>query len=289
MLTPSSFAFRNEDSSILTIDSIGWQKIQSPAYRFAGDERPDCGHAIFQYTLSGQGYLEIENRRIPLPKGTGFLVKVPSSHHYYYEDRQEPWEILWLNVRGDEANRIWDLVIGQEDHVIRRDADSPLIVGLWELLRTISEGKQTDKYALSAQVYQWMLTLVQTSRELRNDMSAHTSTTVQKAKTYMKERYASPLTLEMLAEHCGINKHHLCRLFKKAERTSPLAYLRDRRMEAALRLLRTTELPVREVGARCGFDSPSYFGKIFREYMSVTPMEYRAKKLEFPYDAIYYE
>lgn len=289
MLTPSSYAFRNDDRSILTLDSIGWQNIQSPEYGFAGDERPDCGHAIFQYTLSGQGYLEIEQRRIPLPKGTGFLVKVPSNHRYYYEKQPEPWEILWLNVRGDEANRIWDLVTAREGPVIRRDADSPAIVGLWNLLRTISEGNRTDKYALSAQVYEWMLTLVQTGRELGNDMSAHTSTTVQKAKTYMKENYASPLTLEMLAEHCGINKHHLCRLFKKAEHTSPLAYLRDRRMEAALSMLRTTELPVREVGERCGFDSPSYFGKIFREYMSMTPTDYRAKKLEFPYDAVYYE
>ncbi|MNJ03440.1 Xylose operon regulatory protein [compost metagenome] len=60
-------------------------------------------------------------------------------------------------------------------------------------------------------------------------------------------------------------------------------------MEAAIAMLRTTELPVQEIGRCCGFDSPSYFGKVFREYMSMTPKEYRLKKLEFPYDAIYYE
>ncbi|MFC0212961.1 hypothetical protein ACFFK0_10935 [Paenibacillus chartarius] len=31
-----------------------------------------------------------------------------------------------------------------------------------------------------------------------------------------------------------------------------------------------------------------WLGKVFREYMSMTPKEYRMKKVEFPHDAIYY-
>jgi AraC-like DNA-binding protein len=91
-----------------------------------------------------------------------------------------------------------------------------------------------------------------------------------------------------LAEHLRIRADE--RAYpQKAEQTSPLAYLRDRRMEAAIALLRTTDTPIHEIGRLCGFDSPSYFGKIFREYMSMTPKEYRTKILEFPYSAIFYE
>lgn len=290
MLKPAVYGFRNDDMSILTLDSIGWQRIHSSNYSFAGEERPDCGHVIFQYTLSGQGYIDCnEGERIPLPKGSAFLVKVPSRHRYYYVDQKEPWEILWINLRGHEANRIWDLIIEQEGPVICRDATSPLIEGLWKLLRMIAEDKVTDKYLLSVQVYEWMLTLVRTSRELNKEISATSSSIIQKAKRFMKEHYAMPLTLDMISEHCGINKHHLCRLFQKSEQISPLAYVRVRRVEAAVALLRTTDLPVHEVGKQCGFDSPSYFIKVFREYMSMTPKEYRMKKLEFPYDAIFYE
>lgn len=289
MFKPVSFAFRNEDTSILMLDSIGWQQIHSSGYSFAGDERPDCGHVIFQYTLSGQGYLDYENQSIPLPKGSAFLVKVPSRHRYYYVEQEEPWEMIWLNLRGDEANRIWDLVIREEGPVIRREADSPLIQDFWSLLRMIAEEKVTDKYLLSAKVYEWMMTMIRTSREAGKDISANSSSIIHKAKRFMKEHYALPLSLDTVAEHCGINKHHLCRLFQKSEQTTPLVYLRDRRMEAAIAMLRTTELTVQEIGKQCGFDSPSYFGKVFREYMSMTPKEYRMKKLEFPYHAVYYE
>lgn len=289
MKNVASYAFRNEDKTILTLDSIGWQRIDSIDYSFAGDERPDCGHVIFQYTLSGLGYIDIDNQTIALPKGTAFLVKVPSRHRYYYSAQQEPWEIIWLNIRGDEANRIWDYVIEQEGPIITRDSDSALIQSYWKLLQMIDEQKVTDKYALSAAVYQWMLALVQSSRERSKEITVSSSSIIEKAKRYMRDNFASPITLDMLAEHCGINKHYLCRLFQKSEQRSPLDYLRERRIEAAIAKLRTTDEPIYEVGRQCGFDSPSYFGKVFRQYMAMTPQQYRLKKLEFPYDAIYYE
>ncbi|AIQ51501.1 helix-turn-helix domain-containing protein [Paenibacillus sp. FSL R7-0331] len=289
MTEPSAYAFHNDDNSILMLSSIGWQRIRNAEYSFDGNERPDSGHVIFQYTLSGQGWIEVDQQLIPLAKGSGFLVKVPGNYRYFYTPDSQPWEILWLNIRGAEAARIWDMVIAQEGHVIRREAGSPLITALWELLRAIGEDKVTDKYLLSAQVYSWLLTLVRTSGEISKDISAATSSIILKAKKYMRAHYAEPLTLDLLAEHCGVNKHHLCRLFQKSEQTSPLAYLRERRVEAAVSLLRTTDHSIQEIGRECGFDSPSYFGKVFRDYMSMTPKDYRLKKLEFPYDAIYYE
>lgn len=289
MLKPSTYGFRSDDTSILSLDSIGWQIINSPSYSFSGDNRPDCGHVIFQYTLHGQGYFEYDQQISPLPKGTGFLAKIPSNHIYYYQESKEPWEVIWLNLQGTEANRIWDMIIEQEGPLIQRDAKSTLIQGFWKLLSMVAEDKITDKYQLSLGVYEWLLSLIQTSKEVSNDMSASSSNMIQKAKRYMKEHYAELVTLDMVADHCGINKHYLCRLFQRSERSTPLKYLRDRRMEAAISLLRTTDLPIHDVGKLCGFESPSYFGKIFQTYMKMAPKEYRMKKLEFPFDAIYYE
>lgn len=51
LMTPSSYVFRNEDQSILTLNSIGWQRIVDENYSFSSEDRPDCGHVIFQYML----------------------------------------------------------------------------------------------------------------------------------------------------------------------------------------------------------------------------------------------
>ncbi|OWR32564.1 AraC family transcriptional regulator [Saccharibacillus sp. O23] len=285
-----SFAFRNEDASIMTIDSVGWQNVSHPKYRCSSDARPDYGHVVFQYTLSGRGYLDIEGRTFELPQGHALVVKVEEEHCYYYkEEDSEPWEFVWINIRGEEANRIWDLIIGKEGHVIKRGADSPVIQELWNIIRLINQEKVTDRYRLSVQVYQWLLTLVRSSRNADKEIGALSVTTIEKCKQFIRANYALPVTLDQLAECCGINKHYLCRLFQRFEQTSPLSYLKDRRIEAALTMLRTTELPIADVGRKCGFDSPSYFGKVFRQYMSMSPTEYRLNQLEFPYAAIYYE
>lgn len=290
MVHTVSYAFRNDDTSIMTLDSIGWQIVSSEQYRCPSDDRPDPGHVVFQYTLNGQGYLDIDNQTLPLPKGHALLVKISGEHCYYYkQENNEPWEFIWINIRGDEANRIWDMIHDNEGHVIQRNADSPLIQELWQIIHLIHQEKVTDKYRLSMQVYQWLLILVQTSRDAERDIGVLSVTTIEKCKKFIRENYASPLTLDVLASHCDINKHYLCRLFQKSEKTSPLAYLKDRRIEVAIRLLRTTELPISQIGQQCGFESPSYFGKVFREYMSMSPKEYRLNKLAFPYEAIYYE
>lgn len=285
-----SYAFRSDDLSIMTVDSVGWQNISRANYRCSSDARPDHGHVVFQYTLSGQGYVDIADQVLPLPKGHALVVQVSEPHCYYYKaDSTEPWEFVWINIRGEEASRIWSLIIEREGHVIKRGADSPLIRQLWDIIGLINRENVTDKYRLSVQAYQWMLTLVQTSREAENEIGVVAITTIEKCKTFMREHYASPVTLDLLAEHCDLNKHYLCRLFQRSERISPLAYLKNRRIEAALKLLRTTELPISRIGRQCGFESPSYFGKVFKQYMSMSPTEYRLNTLEFPYDAIYYE
>jgi len=42
-------------------------------------------------------------------------------------------------------------------------------------------------------------------------------------------------------------------------------------------LLRSTELPIREIGLRCGFNHLSYFNRLFKRYTKCTPGAYRKK------------
>ncbi|WP_318152730.1 helix-turn-helix domain-containing protein [Paenibacillus terricola] len=65
----------------------------------------------------------------------------------------------------------------------------------------------------------------------------------------------------MIADQCGVNKHYFCRLFQKSEHTSPLAYLRNRRVEAALSLLRTTNCPCTRSGSSAASTVPAISAK----------------------------
>ena len=61
---------------------------------------------------------------------------------------------------------------------------------------------------------------------------------------------------------------------------SPVSYLSDYRVRMAAKLLRTTGKTVIEVSEACGFSSPGYFGRVFKETLSTTPKAYQMGKRE---------
>ena len=58
-------------------------------------------------------------------------------------------------------------------------------------------------------------------------------------------------------------------------RIAPLSSLTDFRVRKAAEMLRGTDRPVTDIAAACGFATSSYFGKVFRRRMNLSPLQYR--------------
>ncbi len=92
---------------------------------------------------------------------------------------------------------------------------------------------------------------------------------------YVEQNYASPITLDSMAEIAGMNAKYFCRIFKEITHQTPMDYVILYRIEQAARLLSTTDLPVIEVGLDSGFNDCSYFIRTFKKHMQMTPHKYR--------------
>lgn len=92
---------------------------------------------------------------------------------------------------------------------------------------------------------------------------------------YLQENYAHTITVAELAAHTSICERECLRCFKKMLKMSPIQYLIHYRIARACRMLREESLTILEIGSRCGFESPSYFTKTFREIVGCTPTQYR--------------
>ncbi len=288
MLQPGSFAFRpSEAQPYMTMDSLGWTTDAEAGYGNDCRVRGDKGHAIFQYTLSGEGRVDTGGQTWEVPAGCGFLVRVPSEQRYYYPpEGTQPWGFFWLNVCGEDALRMCDRIVEKHGPIVRLSAESQPIALFWEIYQAVSVDRLSDPTELSVQLYRWMLSLLRSDANyVSKETGMHPA--IRQAKRYMRDHFAEPLTLEGIAASCGVSRSYLCRLFQKKENDSPLAYLQRRRVEAAVTMLRKTDDSIQSIGIRCGFDSPSYFGKIFRHYLQLTPGEFRRRTAEHPYDTVY--
>lgn len=290
-MKPGSFAFRYaEPMPYMLLDTIGWQSIDSEKYGNDGHARTDDGHVIFQYTISGEGKIDLDGQTHALPAGTGFLVKIPSSHRYYYKadsEQRKPWEFIWLNAKGDDALTMWDRIIEREENILSLNVRSAQISRFWEMYKAVSEERLSESSELSSMLYRFMVSLL--APDSTSVPDAEWISIVSKAKRFMKENGSQPLSLADIASHCGVSRAYLCRLFQKNELASPLEFLRRRRIESAVTLLRSTDISVQEIGKQCGFDSPSYFGKVFRQYLGLSPREYRIQRMDYPFDTLFLE
>lgn len=93
--------------------------------------------------------------------------------------------------------------------------------------------------------------------------------------SFMEAHYAEPVTLEEIVSAAQIGVREGSRCFRRQIGTTIFGYLLDLRIERACELLRRSDLPVTGIALMCGFSAPSYFGKIFRRKLKLSPSEYR--------------
>jgi AraC family transcriptional regulator len=83
------------------------------------------------------------------------------------------------------------------------------------------------------------------------------------------------LSLQSLAEESGYSRVHFVRMFQAATGRSPHNYLLNMRVERARDLLSNPALSLIEIALECGFSSHSHMTRVFRQFLGVTPSEYR--------------
>ncbi len=85
------------------------------------------------------------------------------------------------------------------------------------------------------------------------------------------------VSLAALASDAGLSRFHFCRAFKESTGLSPHAWLRQHRLERAMKMLRDTDDPVVSIAAALGYASQTAFAAAFRKLTGETPSDWRRR------------
>ena len=102
-----------------------------------------------------------------------------------------------------------------------------------------------------------------------------TQSIVGRVKDYINAHFSEDITRSSMARVVFLNPDYLARIFKKETGQSLGAYVKERRIFEAKKLLAETGVQVNEIALRVGFDNSSYFSHIFHQHTGMTPNEYR--------------
>lgn len=103
---------------------------------------------------------------------------------------------------------------------------------------------------------------------------------LKKIDEILHESFTETLTLKNLARELNLHPIYLCRIFPKFFRCGFGEYIRKIKVEKALILLRKQNLSLTEISFACGFADQSHFIRCFKNFMKVSPKEYRSLLLK---------
>lgn len=94
---------------------------------------------------------------------------------------------------------------------------------------------------------------------------------VTRAVAWLREHFAQPLRIEVLAEHVGMSESSLHHHFKAVTNMTPMQYQKQLRLYEARRLMLAEGLDVGEAGYTVGYQSPSQFSREYRRLYGLSP------------------
>ena len=110
------------------------------------------------------------------------------------------------------------------------------------------------------------------------DKQLTTEDLYQYAVAFIDENYAKPISIQSVCAEIGISQTYLSRLFRKHGDTSFSTYLTQRRLTAAMELIRQhPDMALRNVASCVGYEDYAYFSKVFHQIVGCTPSQWVAK------------
>lgn len=100
---------------------------------------------------------------------------------------------------------------------------------------------------------------------------------IAKCQEWIALHYDEDAPVAAMARLSGLPERSFKRRFARATGMSPLAYVHTLRLEESKQVLETTELPIEAVANEVGYEDASFFSRLFRRQVGLTPAQYRKR------------
>ena len=141
-----------------------------------------------------------------------------------------------------------------------------------------SEKEICYKLPIRANIYHMMTALLRYYCGSKNELDRMIYHNVLRLRTvinYIDEHYKEKIYIEELSAMINVSPDYFTKMFKESIGKTPIDYINGMRVNSAMELLCTTEMPMTEIADSIGFCNPNYFHKIFKQYMLTSPLAYR--------------
>ncbi len=161
------------------------------------------------------------------------------------------------NILNDEGRRVLKEKLGDEEY----------------LISSTEQNFDENKCKALADIIEGYFRLIIEKYSLDEDMDL--DSVIDNIILYIKGSSQYDIKLSYIAECFHYNEQYLGRLFKMKTGKTYNEYLNSVRIDEAKHLLTKTNEPIIDISLKVGFNNVTYFNRIFKKLVGVTPGEYR--------------
>lgn len=268
--------FPNENFVDLGLYQFGWEHCK-PAQSFGPAAR---NHYLFHYVLSGTGKLMATD-----PSGTtntfsvksmqGFMI-FPNQITTYIADQILPWEYIWIEFDGLRAKSILESSGITSSDPIYRARSKKIREDMVTEMKYIIQNNDVSSLHLIGHLYLFLDYLVQSAANMTfQSGSSLRDFYIHEALSYIEHNFQNDITVEDIADSCGLNRSYFGKIFKSAIGKSPQEFLLNYRMLKAAELLKLTKLSISDISNAVGYVNPLHFSRAFKNIYGIPPRDWR--------------
>ena len=229
-------------------------------------KRPLSTISCIEYVEEGCGTVHLDEKIFRPHKGDSYFLQAGKAQ-YYYSDTETPWKKHFINISGKLAESLAEgYGLSNVSYFEGLDLGNELS-RIIELAKNEYDDHTPEFIAILNEIFLKMRNHVKNGDGLPHPEA--------EMKDFLNTQITSPFRIDLLCKHISKSESQTIRLFKEAFGTTPYAYVLDKKMGLAKKLLTDTNLTVKQIADKLCFADEYYFSNLFKKKTGVTPSAYR--------------
>lgn len=210
--------------------------------------------------LSLQPDLIVSDIMMPEMNGIELCIKIRS------DERVSHIPVILLTARSSDEQRLEGFKTGADDYLTKPFNFEVLEARISNLLTQREKFQKNFRKTLEVKSSELQITPLDVKF-------------IENAVRCVEENVSSPdFSVEDLGRELGISRAYVFKKILALTGKTPLELIRSIRLQHAAQLLEKSQLSVREIAYKVGFNNPKYFTKYFKEQFNILPSDYAASK-----------
>lgn len=233
-------------------------------------------HTEIMIVAEGNGYLAVNNQKIPFQRGKLYFVN-PNTEHFENSDNTLKYYVIKIsNFTVYKTDEFAEVISFDIDYSVQKN----ILTRLTQTLEDCNlKGRERNSLlALDlAYLYYYFVHILDNNYYISHMAIKRNSSKIQAVVNYISANYVLDLKVSELAKKFSFSHNNLIYHFRKELNMSPIEFITFQRLQAAKNLLQNTDYTVTQIASLCGFAHPSFFGKVFQQHEGMSPSDYRKK------------